>query len=60
MSDNSENYQELLEEKNKEIKLLEEKLNKLCILFKEHDKKLDEYINDLKKIQEDILKLIVD
>ncbi len=40
------NYLELLDEKNKEIKTLEQKVDQLIVLIEEQSKKIDQYTND--------------
>ena len=48
-------YQNLLEDRDKEIELLEEKVDKLTDLLLKHDKKLHQYLEQMES-----LKLLID
>ena len=54
MCSDEEYYGDLLNEKTKECELLEEKIDNLYALLEESDKKINDIITEMKKIQENI------
>lgn len=44
-------YQNLLEDRDKEIKLLEDKVDKLTDLLVNHDKKLHQYLEQMESLK---------
>lgn len=57
MSDEDIYYQKLLEEREDDIKKLENKIKQLCDLFTEHTRKINDYMNELKNIEQKMIEI---